>query len=240
MFFISELKDRVGLRPEIETAVDDGEKLGGKEIDELRDEANTLAETDELKRIIKRMRPSWWRILCYMMAGKSQKVTAHDLGISTSTVCRLWNDLKFKKVFDLFNIKRAFTMSENFSTVQESIDTHSVVAERVLLEIMEDEEAAPAARVSSAREMLHMAGHKPKSEIDVSIDQPITITATVGEYNPENDPYHKIKKSLGLLDEEKEDEAKMEEELSRLDVEAEEETPVEEIDKVIENCRELG
>ena len=187
-------------------------------IEGLRERAEELSKDDYTRELVRGMRPSWWRILVYMMAGKSQIDTAKALGISSSTVSRLWNNNRFRTIFDMFNLKRNETMTENFAMVSEAADKHSVMAEEILAEIMQDDTLAASARVSASKHILDMAGHKPKEKLEITEQKPVILTmGTDTGYNKMEDPYYQIKKDLGQTDPDEEKDEEMESDLAMLD-----------------------
>ena len=146
-----------------------------------------------------KFKPIYWRVMIGFLEGMKHIRIAESLGIHQNSVGRLWNDPVYRSVFNELNSKRNLKAIENFSKVREALDTNSVLAEQVLVDLMLDEDTAANVRSSNAREILHMAGHKPKERLEVVSNNEVVIVTKDPDYNPDDDPYVQNKKLLGLI-----------------------------------------
>ena len=159
-------------------------------------------------------RPSWWMIMVGFLQGMRQVDLSNELGISTGTISNRWRDKEFRQAYSEMNALRNKKAIENFSIVKDNIDTSSVRAEEILVELMEDESITPSVRHSSAKEILYMAGHKPKERLSIDMDRPVDITVRSPEYKKEDDPFEQYKREG---DGERGDKEQEEKDLSLLD-----------------------
>jgi len=161
-----------------------------------------------------KFRPGHWPILLHLLKGESQVDAAQNLSISSGSISRLWNTPWFRQTYNRINMLRMEKSTEYYSKVQDIFDKTSTMAAETLVSIMQDEDASLSVRSNNAKELLHMAGHKPQERVTVVEGKPVEIRLRESGIEIE-DPYLTQKKELGIED--SETDAQLEQDLATLE-----------------------
>ena len=159
------------------------------DIEKYREIVNDQLSEDEQSHI----RP-WWRPCIFaMLSGKRIRDIATTFNVHPNTISYLrHNNTVFMKLYSILNHGQEFEAMQHREAVQSAVQTSSEKAALVLEELMDSEDTPASVRYNSAREILHIAGHKPREVIDLTTDNEHRITMSGGMtgYDPSTDPFY--------------------------------------------------